>query len=448
MPSIARLGGLVLVMVLALVLGQGEEARAASVFVDSTEERGDRGGSFRVYFARFTADSGERNDVTVAWDQGAVQVRDAGAVLRAGPGCVAEDQQAVRCTAGKVEADLGDGDDRLLALPEASTTVDGGEGADVLEAAPEAFARFEGGPGDDLLVGGDRGNVLDGGLGADRLLGGKGGDYMTGDPPEGPPSSDVLQAGDGLDSASYQYRRDGVVVDLTGRPPGGAGGPEDLVTGVERLTGSSGDDVLRGTSAYETIFAGPGDDVVEGGGGDDYLLGQEGVNVVDGGDGDDIIAGGGDGNTLIGGAGDDVIGGGRGDGARLRDLSCGQGEDFLSSLPGGDFLPDDCELLELRSFRTSYPRMIDGHPRFDLTRRPDNPVSCRVRVEVRTMGGRLLARGAKRTDNRAARVTAVLTATGRALLRGRATPLRAEMAFRRASCRGSYGAAGRFAAQL
>lgn len=127
---------------------------------------------------------------------------------------------------------------------------------------------------------------------------------------------------------------------------------------------------------------------------------------------------------MIGGAGDDVIGGGSGDGARLRDLSCGQGEDFLSSLPGGDFLPDDCELLELRSFRTSYPRMIDGHPRFDLTRRPDNPVSCRVRVEVRTMGGRLLARGAKRTDNRAVRVTAVLTATGRGAERPRDTAAR------------------------
>lgn len=64
------------------------------------------------------------------------------------------------------------------------------------------------------------------------------------------------------------------------------------------------------------------------------------------------------------------------------------------------------------------------------------------------MGGRLLARGAKRTGRRNVRVTAVVTAVERVVLRDRATPLRIGVAFRRASCRGDYGPAGRFEALL
>jgi hypothetical protein len=62
---------------------------------------------------------------------------------------------------------------------------------------------------------------------------------------------------------------------------------------------------------------------------------------------------------------------------------------------------------------------------------------------MRTFGGRLLARGAKRTGGRDARVTAVLTRTGRSVLLGREKPVRVAVTFRRASCRGGYGLAGR-----
>lgn len=67
---------------------------------------------------------------------------------------------------------------------------------------------------------------------------------------------------------------------------------------------------------------------------------------------------------------------------------------------------------------------------------------------MRTVGGRLLARGAKRTGGRDAQVTAVLTRTGRSVLRGREKPVRVEVAFRRAGCRGGYDSLDRFRAWL
>lgn len=441
-----RVGGLVVLVVMMLAVTGGGEARAATA---STQviEADDRGREYVLVLVSVAAEPGESNDVTLTRDGQDVLVRDGNAPLRAGAGCVAEGAQVARC--GHDEGDLsvgvllGDGDDRLLAPAELVVRGAGGEGDDVLEGAGNTYARFEGGPGADTLVGGDGTDSLTGGEGADRLLGGRGDDDMVGDALGAPPAPDVLDGGEGSDSVDYSGRPQGIVVDLAAGGPAGAPGEGDRLTSVEEVSGGEGDDVLRGGPAAETLRGAQGDDVLNGGGGDDEVDGNVGIDHVAGGEGDDRVLGG-ERDTLESGAGDDaiVIRFVRGE-DDVRTLACGPGDDLVSGLPDVRLLPEDCEDVDVVGLTTSQPRMIDGHPRFDVTRGPFNPPTCRVRVEMRTFGGRLLARGAKRTGGRDARVTAVLTRTGRSVLLGREKPVRVAVTFRRASCRGGYGLAGR-----
>lgn len=436
----------------ALVALGGTEARAANAEV-TLVDGGYRGEDYTLVTVVVTGKPGERNDVTVGRDGQDVLVRDTGAPLEAGPGCAAEGPQAVRCgdpapTSPTVRVDLGDGDDHLLRQAEIFVRAGGGEGNDLLEGFGTTSASLDGGAGDDVLIGGDGDDELFGAQGADRLTGGSGRDRLVGDPPLFSGAPDVLDGGDGLDSVSYAERSDDVVVDLTDGF-GGAPGPEDRLIGVEQVSGGLGDDVLRGSSAADRLRGGPGGDVVDGRAGDDVLQGDEGVDHVSGDEGDDGIVSEGDGDALLGGSGDDSIAVLRpARQSALRELACGPGDDFLRGLPAQDLLADDCERLQLLNLDTSRPRMVDGHPRLDVARRARGEVPCRLRVELRTFGGRLLARGAKRTGRRDARVTAVLTSTGRAVLRGRQRPVRIEVGFRSASCHGNYRSAGRFRAWL
>lgn len=73
------------------------------------------------------------------------------------------------------------------------------------------------------------------------------------------------------------------------------------------LTGTSGDDVLLGTSAGETMNGLGGDDIICGGGGDDRLNGGPGFDNLVGGDGDDSLYGQGGCDHLKGGTGNDLL---------------------------------------------------------------------------------------------------------------------------------------------
>lgn len=117
----------------------------------------------------------------------------------------------------------------------------------------------------------------------------------------------------------------------------------------ERNEGTSGDDVINGTSDAEfldggdgndEIFSGGGNDFINGGNGDDYISLGEGSFVVFGGEGNDEIGSAysgttGTGNDLIfGNAGADKIYGGYGD----DELHGGDGDDSLSGFYGNDHL--------------------------------------------------------------------------------------------------------------
>ncbi len=98
------------------------------------------------------------------------------------------------------------------------------------------------------------------------------------------------------------------------------------------ITGTSGNDVLRGTPRADVICAGAGDDVVLALGGNDRVEGGPGRDRIYGGAGRDSLAGQQGGDSLVGGPGDDALYGHGGD-DRLRG---GAGADLLLAAEGDD----------------------------------------------------------------------------------------------------------------
>ena len=252
-------------------------------------------------------------------------------------------------------------------------TLQGGAGDDVLRGGGGAD-RLDGGDGFDLadlrdlaaamvvdLAAGtmDGGVVLAGieavlaGAGADTLRGSAAGDRM-----EGGEGDDLLLAGAGADTLAGGTGRDTVdygasagAVSVSGGAHGGVfalGGDAegDVLSSVEGLVGSAGDDLLAGNDAANRLAGGAGDDLLVGGRGADTLEGGEGtdsadystsstriwvdlgtgsaaggaaasdrlsgIEVVIGSTGDDTLRGSGTAETLRGGDGNDLLAGGGG----------------------------------------------------------------------------------------------------------------------------------------
>jgi Ca2+-binding RTX toxin-like protein len=174
----------------------------------------------------------------------------------------------------------GRGNDIVFA-GDASQTVQGNEGDDWIE----------GGASDDFISG-DNHDPLhrDFVAGNDVLVGGAGNDTL-----EGEHGDDIFLVGDGFDRilgmtgydwASYELSPNGVTADLSHvAKPLAAGTPapeatEDLFDGVEAISGSAFDDVLRGDAADNRLLGGAGSDRLEGGGGNDLLAGDSYLHVA------------------------------------------------------------------------------------------------------------------------------------------------------------------------
>ena len=179
------------------------------------------------------------------------------------------------------------GDDEIIAaapagVPLSGSTLAGAAGSDSLR----------GGTGNDWLYGGEGNDLLLGAAGNDLLWGGDG--------------DDTLDGGEGNDYVSFSDAKGPVRADLTTGRASGAG--EDVLRNVERLAGSTFDDLLRGDAGPNELGGGGGNDTLEGLDGDDVLAVSGGRSVLRGGPGDDILRfGGGDGSTLDGGAGSDTV---------------------------------------------------------------------------------------------------------------------------------------------
>jgi Ca2+-binding RTX toxin-like protein len=190
----------------------------------------------------------------------------------------------------------GDGDD-ILAGCGAGDTVLGEDGNDTLR----------GGPGDDLLLGGSGADVLVDGKGDDTYHGGPGPDWLYFTTAPGPVTANLT----------------------TGTATGN--GTETL-TSIERLRGSSYDDVLTGDSRDNELNGILGNDVLHGGAGDDTLYGLGGMDELFGDAGDDRLYGGLHADVLRGGIGADIGFGGAG----ADELYGGTGADDLYGQAGPD----------------------------------------------------------------------------------------------------------------
>ena len=208
-----------------------------------------------------------------------------------------------------------DGATSAVTVNLATGTSSGGDGNDTLIG-------IEGVTGsnlNDTLVGDANNNTLIGNKGNDSLLGGDGSDTLRGGL-----GSDILTGGDqwGFDVADYSDAASGVTVNLaTGTSSGGGG--NDLLTGIEGVTGSNFNDTLIGGGTDGSFLdGGKGNDTLMGGdgfettliggdGNDTLIIGNGFYNTLDGGNGNDSLVGSANGNdTLIGGLGSDILKGG------------------------------------------------------------------------------------------------------------------------------------------
>ncbi len=111
-------------------------------------------------------------------------------------------------------------------------------------------------------------------------------------------------------------------------------GDRATVTGIEAVTGGTGDDFLRGDDGGMRLLGWSGDDNVTGGAGDDELQGNAGDDVLRAGAGADVALGGDGADVIKGDSGDDLIQGEAGDdilvgGAGLDRLEGGAGDDVI-----------------------------------------------------------------------------------------------------------------------
>lgn len=277
----------------------------------------------------FTAAPGEANRVLAVPDKQAWVVRDDGAPLSAGDGCVALDTASVRCASTiatpSLSVDTGDGDDTITAPNGAYLLAEAGAGNDVIHAE----GNLVGGPGDDVLFGGSGNDELRGGSGVDVLHGGAGNDALSGDgnlhdQRDDAASDDVLDGGPGRDLADFTNRRVPVFADL---PHGGAGslGERDALLSVEDVRAGSGNDVLIGDDGPNMLDGVGGNDQIVGGNGDDLLVDGYGSDTLDGGPGNDGLGSINAGDHLTGGPGNDKLSGGVGS-----FLDGGDGDDTLA----------------------------------------------------------------------------------------------------------------------
>lgn len=198
------------------------------------------------------------------------------------------------------------------------STVYGGEGVD-------SVLGFE---GNDTMLGAAGDDYLDGGAGDDILKGEKGDDTLLGQA-----GTNVLDGGDGLDTADYSYVTDngGVQVDLSTNS-GISVGVSDTLSNIERVVGSSYDDLITGDGLDNILEGASGVDTLYGGAGRDTLLGGNDTDSLDGGTGDDILYGGTGDDSLVGGAGNDTLEGQSGNDTLFFD----EGNDTLDGGLGSD----------------------------------------------------------------------------------------------------------------
>ena len=158
-----------------------------------------------------------------------------------------------------------------VATFEDSDVVHGNEGNDTVFGNSGDDQVF-GDVGNDFVSGGKGNDVVSGGDGNDVVKGNSGDDVITGDA-----GDDEITGGSGFDTLDYTMSQTGLVVDMTAHTATGMG--RDSINGVEKVIGSSFDDVFVGDSHDNVFEGGAGNDTLHGGKGNDTLAGGEGSDT-------------------------------------------------------------------------------------------------------------------------------------------------------------------------
>lgn len=361
-----------------------------------------------IYQLRFTAESGEANDVHFAVNStsGGFSVDSSGAPLTVGenctnrPGgadCKQPDSVGIFKRTETIAFDLGDGNDKFDSSWYA--TVAGGPGNDEIVG----WGTFDGGPGADLMAATQEGSAgvsyeshtgpvsvtLDGVVNDGEA--GEGDEVRDITSVVGGHGNDTLTAGEDL----VTFRGGPGNDTLTGSDSSGPHG-----FGGDYLTGGEGDDFLNARGGNDHVFDEPGADVYLGGDGYETLWysrktpvrvsldgraddggAGEGDNVMPdveeaaGGEADDVLVGNDSANRLIGGGGNNVLLGVGGDdelvgGGGVNELDGGGGKDTIESQGPWDGISARDGTPDMLSCFNALQQQVIVADRVDLGPRP------------------------------------------------------------------------------
>jgi len=133
--------------------------------------------------------------------------------------------------------------------------------------------------------------LLDGGYGRDTLTGGAGDDTLRDSDIRGLTGPDRLDGGAGSDTVDYSFVTRSSTIDLAAGTINGVA----VLTSIENVRGTQGDDTIIGNAGANFLFGGNGTDVLRGGAGNDRLeggrleAGPSGLDSLYGEAGDDVL---------------------------------------------------------------------------------------------------------------------------------------------------------------
>jgi len=149
-------------------------------------------------------------------------------------------------------------------------------------------------------------------------------------PPDYPVPADVIEDVCGKSADSFN-----VITGTAGNDKIKGTNAADLIFGLggnDSIKGKRGDDCIFGGDGKDRIKGGKGNDTIDGGDGNDRIYGNRGDDTISGGDGNDRIRGGYGNDSIDGGAGDDVLRGHKGNDT----IDGGDGNDRINGNRGTD----------------------------------------------------------------------------------------------------------------
>jgi Ca2+-binding RTX toxin-like protein len=181
-----------------------------------------------------------------------------------------------------------DADNTIVGLAGADT-LDGGDGFDTVDYSESGSAvtvNLANGAGSGGHATGDSLSNFE------RVVGSNAADRLTGDGNDnvfiGGASGDIIDGGGGVDTVDYTASPGAVTIDLASGHGSGGHAAGDVLSGIENVIGSAGNDDLRGDAGSNTLQAGAGDDT----------LTFHSKDTLDGGAGFDTLRVGGAGSTV------------------------------------------------------------------------------------------------------------------------------------------------------